>query len=167
MESSITQSNETLQCYSSLSELRAETLKIFQSARRKIQIYTRNLDPRTLNHREIEQQLLNFIRTSRYVRIEILIIEERNLQGIDHRLVSLAQKYTSFVSIRVIPKDFHENHFTFYLIDGRQLLYRSVGERFECEVHQLPSAKIKQQSKYFDDVWQQSAPATYLRALVI
>ena len=150
---------------SSLTELKAQTADSFAQCRQKLQLYTQNLDPRILNNREIERLVSRFIRSSRFARVELLITDERNLQGVDHRLVSLAQKFTSFIEIRVIPKDFHENYFGFYLIDGRTLIYRNNLERFESEVHQLPSSLIKQKSKYFDEVWQQSAPASHLRAL--
>ncbi|TQV84442.1 hypothetical protein [Aliikangiella coralliicola] len=149
----------------SLKALCESTYDYFSTAKQKIQIYTRNLDPRVLNSRELEQSLSRFIRSSRFVKVEILITEERNLQGIDHRLVSLAQKYTSFVSIKVIPKDYHENHFAFYLIDGRTLIYRNVADRYESEIHQLPSSHLKQKTKYFDEVWEKSSPAIHLRAL--
>ena len=149
----------------SLADLNDKTIEFFSLCRQKLQIYTRNLDPRILNNREIEKIISRFVRSSRFARVEILITDERNLQGTDHRLVSLAQKYTSFVQIRVIPKDFHENYFGFYLIDGRAMIYRNNVERFESECHILPSSLIKQKAKYFDDVWQQSAPASQLRAL--
>ena len=166
-QSELTQSEQTIHRTASLSEIREETLSLFSGAKRKIQIYTENLDPRILNTRDIERSLINFVRKSRNVRVEILIIDERNVQSLDHRLVSLAQRYTSFVSIKVIPRDYHENHFAFYIVDGRQLIYRTVAERFESEVHQVPSVKLKQMSKYFDDVWEQSSPAIHLRALII
>jgi len=150
---------------SSLSELCQQTRDIFRLAKKKIQLYTHDLDPRVLNHSEIERYLTCFIRSSRNVRVEILIFDEQNLQGTDHRLVRLAQKYTSYVSIRVIPKDLHVYHFTFSLVDERTLIYRNMADRFVSEFHQLPSSKIKQKAKYFNEVWQQSLPAIYLRAL--
>ena len=149
----------------SLSALCADTIQLCAQAKQKIQIYSRNLDPRILNNRELEKHLDSFIRSSRYVRIELLITDEGNLQGIDHRLVKLSQKYTSFVSIRVIPKDFHENHFAFYLVDAKSMIYRPVADRYEAQIHHLPSSKINQKAKYFDEIWQQSAPAVHLRAL--
>ena len=149
----------------SLQDLRQHAVSIFASAKQKIQVYSRNLDPRILNNRDIEQAITRFVRSSRFVQVELLITDERNLQGVDHRLVSLAQNFTSFIKIRVIPKDYHENYFAYYLIDGRRIIYRNNADRFESEVHQLPSSLIKQKSKYFDEVWQQSSPASHLRAL--
>ena len=151
----------------SLSDLREETLKYFRLAKRSIQIYSENLDPRVLNTRDIEGAVLSFVRSSRKVKVEILIIDERAVQSLDHRLVKLAQNYTSYLSIKIIPKDFHENPFAFYILDGKYLLYRTLADRYECEVHQLPSSKVKQVSKYFEDVWGQSDPAIHLRALFL
>ena len=148
-----------------LNELKEQAQVSFRCAKQKIQIYSPNLDPRILSNRENEQVLTRFVRSSRFARIEILITDERNLQGIDHRLVSLAQNFSSYVQIRLIPKDFHENYFAFYVVDGRSIIYRPNFERFESECHEIPSVLIKQKSKYFDEVWQQSSPASHLRAL--
>lgn len=148
-----------------LRELIEQSQIAFRCAKQKIQLYSPNLDPRVLSNRETEQILTRFVRSSRFAKIEILITEERNLQGIDHRLVSLAQNFSSYVQIKLIPKDYHENYFAFYLVDGRSIIYRSNYERFESECHEVPSTLIKQRSKYFDEVWQQSSPASHLRAL--
>ncbi len=149
----------------SLSELSSKTLNHFQLARLRIQLYTRNIDPRILNSRDIEQSIIAFIRSSRNARVEILIRDEAEMRGFDHCLINLAQKFTSYINVKVIPKKFHENLSAFYLIDKRHLIDRILGERFEANIHQLPSAKINQRIKYFEEVWQQATPASQLRAL--
>lgn len=148
-----------------LRELQKCTESSFRDCKQKIQLYTRDLDPRILNSRQIEQVVSRFIRSSRFARVEILIVDERSLQGVDHRLVSLAQNYSSYVQIRVIPKDYQENYFAYYLFDGRTIIYRTIADRFEGEYRQLPSSLVKQKTKYFDEVWQVSTPASHLRAL--
>ena len=149
----------------SLRELRRLTLQTLADAQSLIRLYTRDLDPRVLNDRALEQALVRFIRRSRHSRLQMLIIDEQSLQGQDHRLISLAQRYTSFVQIRVIPRDFHQNYFAFYLIDRDQLILRNQSDRFEAQHHRLPSSEIVNKQRYFDDVWQQSEPAIHLRAL--
>ena len=151
----------------SLEELKLETKSLFQTAKQKIQIYSANLDPRILNHPSVDLVIKDFIRSSRYARVEILIYDERNLQNVDHRLVRLSQKFTSSIHIKVVPKDFHSNPFSFYLVDKRRMLYRGNDERFETEALQVPSSKVNEKSKLFDDIWQQSDPARHLRALHI
>jgi len=151
----------------SLGELKNEALALFNSAQKEIQIYSHNLDPRILSSSQIETVIKGFIRSSRYVKVELLIYDENNMRNFDHRLVRLSQRYTSNVKIKIVPKDFHENHFTFYLVDNRRMVYRSNFERFEAEYLQLPNAKVNQKSRLFDDIWQQSDPASFLRALTL
>jgi hypothetical protein len=45
------------------------------------------------------------MRSSRNAKIQCLIYDEKELQGYDNRFISLAQKFTSFIEIRVIPED--------------------------------------------------------------
>ena len=175
LEASESNSNQTVQPadtdnngsyrIDTLSQLVEQTEQLLTTAKKKVQIYTRDLDPRILNSRTIEAILSKFVRSSRFARVEILIVDEKNLQGVDHRLVSLAQAFSSYISIRLIPKDYHENYFAFYLIDGRKIIYRPLSERFESEYQQVPSSLIKQKTKYFDELWQKASPASALRAL--
>lgn len=149
----------------SLTQLREETSDIFRTAKQSIQIYSHGLDPRILNNRQVEKNIVDFVKRSRNSKVQILIYDELLLRGIDHRLVSLAQKFTSFISIRVVAKDFHENPFGFYLVDNRTMVYRSNVERYEAEKLTMPNFVIKDKSKFFHTIWQSSSPASFLRAL--
>lgn len=149
----------------SLTQLKEETNEILTSAKRSIQIYSCDLDPRILNNRQVENNVLNFVKRSRNSKVQLLIYDECLLRGVDHRLVSLAQKFTSFIDIRIVPKDFHENPFGFYLVDNRQMIYRSNVERYEAEKLAMPNFVIQNKSKLFHTIWQTSSPASFLRAL--
>ena len=138
---------------------------LFSKAEKLIQIYSQGLDPRVLNNRDIERQLILFIKKSRYCKIQILIVSEDLLKGVDHRIISLAQRFTSQIEIKIIAKDHHDNLFGFYISDHRFMLYRKNIERFETEKLQVPSFKIKEKSKLFDTIWQSANPASFLRAL--
>jgi hypothetical protein len=151
----------------SLAQFKQETSDIIASAKQKIQIYSHGLYPRILNNRKIEKKLLDFVKRSRNSRIQILIYDEGLLRGIDHRLVALAQRFTSYVEIRTVPRDFHENPFGFYLVDDHTMIYRSNVERYEAEKLHMPNFIIKDKSKLFHTIWQSSSPASFLRALHI
>ena len=151
----------------SLDHLKESTITLFSQAEKIIQIYSQGLDPRILNNRDIERQLILFIKKSRYCKVQILINSECLLKGIDHRIVSLAQRFTSQIEIKLIMKDYHDNYFGFYITDHRSMLYRKNIERYEAEKLQMPSLKIKEQSKLFNSIWQSANPASFLRALHI
>jgi hypothetical protein len=149
----------------SFNEFTAETERLLADAGRLVQIYSKDLDPRVLSETKIEKLLLKFIKGSRASKIQLLIFDESFLRGVDHRLVALAQRFTSFLEIRVIPRDYHENHFGFYLTDKKRIIHRNNIERYEAEFAELPNSLVKEKSKWFDDIWQQSSPASFLRAL--
>jgi len=149
----------------SLVDLKDASIDLFRGAKRNIFIYSNDLDPRILNNRDVESRLIQFIKQSRNSRIKILIKSEQELKGCDHRIVALAQRFTSYVEIKLIPLDYHDNHFGFYLVDSREIIYRSNNERYEAEQIQLPSSLIKEKTKLFDQIWQMASPASFLRAL--
>ena len=165
--SSSADQQRNIQTIDSLTTLKTITLDYFLQAKKVIQIYSHNLDPRKLNQREIERALLSLIRKSRYAKIQILISQEINYQSMEHNLVRLAQNYSSSVTIRIIPDDYIQSDEAFYLIDERRLLFRAFSESFKTEAIQSPSLKIQKQRKYFNHVWQQSEPASSLRSFVL
>jgi len=151
----------------SLVELQKASVALFQEAKHNICIYSKDIDPRILNNREVESQLISFIKKIRNSRIKILIKNEQELMGLDHRLVALAQRFTSYIEIKLIPNDYHENNFGFYLIDSRKIIYRSNNERYEAEQIQLPSSLIVEKTKLFEKIWQTASPASFLRGLYL
>ena len=149
----------------SLSDLKESTIELFDRASKEISIYARDLDPRVLNNREVEFAVTRFIKKSRYCKVNILIESEQKLTGIDHRLVTLAQRFSSFIQIKLIPLDYQDNYFGFYMSDNSSMLYRNNIERYETELLNLPNSKLKEKSKFFGHLWQLASPASFLRSL--
>jgi len=147
--------------------LQQASQQLFATAHKTIQIYTCDCDPRILNHRNIEQTIIELVKRSRHTRVEILIKTEESLRGIDHRLVSLAQRFTSSIGIKLIPRDYFEEPFAFYLVDSKQILYRQNHQDYHAEERQMPDFLVKDKSRYFDKIWQESSPASFLRALYL
>ncbi|MBV1909255.1 MAG: hypothetical protein KUG78_08025 [Kangiellaceae bacterium] len=151
----------------SLDDLKTEIEQLFSNAKRTIQIYSRDLDPRILDHRTIAAQLMRFVRLSRFTKVQILIFDENLMKGRDHSLLNLAQRFTSHIEIRVVPKDYQENRFGYYLADNRHIIYRNNIERYEAEITELPHHLAIEKNKSFHKIWDVSTPASSLRALHI
>ncbi|PHS15664.1 MAG: hypothetical protein COA86_13355 [Kangiella sp.] len=149
----------------SFESLKLATLNLFKQSKRLIQIYSFSLDKRILNNREIELTMTKLLRTSRYAKIQCLIYDEKELQGFDHRIVSLAQRFTSFIEIRVIPEDLKNTNAGYYIVDKQFMIYRSNRENYEALLFKQRQIEVKDKIKHFEDVWQQSRPASFLRAL--
>jgi len=149
----------------SFESLKQATIELFKQSKRLIQIFSFSLDKRILNNREIEQTMTKLLRTSRYAKVQCLIYDEKELQGFDHRIVSLAQRFTSFIEIRVIPDDLKNTIIGYYIIDKQFMIYRSNREKYEARLFKQRQIDVKDKMKHFEDVWQQSRPASFLRAL--
>ncbi len=160
-----TNHEESPRLLKTLSELRSHSAQLFAKAVNRIQIYSDALDPKILNEKDIEHTLIKFIKQNRHAKIQILIKDELLLRGIDHQLVKLAQQFTSFVEIKVLPKEYHENIFAFYLIDNKQMIYRSSVDNHNAELIKSPHSLINEKSKLFNTIWQSASPASFLRAL--
>ena len=161
-ENSILPTPLTIQSFESLKQ---STLELFKQSNRIIQIYSFSLDKRILNNREIEQTIIKLLRKSRYAKIQCLIYDERELQSFDHRIVSLAQRFTSFIEVRVIPEDFKNTTVGYYLIDKQFMIYRSNREKYEALLYKQRHIDVKDKMKHFENLWQQSRSASFLRAL--
>ncbi len=148
-----------------LASLKQATLELFRKSKRLIQIHSFSLDKRILSNREIELSITQLIRSSRKAKVQCLIYDEKELQGFDHRIVSLAQRFTSFIEIKIIPNDYKNTISGFYLVDQQFMLYRSNREKYEAIQFNQRQIEVKDKVKYFEDIWQQSRPASFLRSL--
>jgi hypothetical protein len=146
-------------------ELKLAAFRMFSQAKRRVDIFSYDLDPRVLSDRNIELALSNLARRSRYSEIRLLVFETRQLQSYDHRLVSLAQQLSSYISIRVLAKDFQQIPYAFYLVDDHGFIYRPNHSEYHAQVFFKDAHKAAEYRKQFEEMWQQSRIASELRAL--
>lgn len=147
------------------SELKLASYRMFAQAKRRIDILSFDLDPRVLSDRNIEQAVSQLARRSRYSEIRLLVFDTLQLQSSDHRLVSLSQRLSSFISIRVLAKDFQQTPYGLYLVDDAGLIYRSNHSEYQAKVFFNDMNKVKEYRKQFEEMWEQSRLASELRAL--
>jgi hypothetical protein len=146
-------------------ELQLATYRLFAQAKRRVDIFSYDLDPRVLSDRNIESAISSLARKSRYSEIRLLVFSTRQLQSYDHRLVSLSQQLSSFITIRELAKDFEQTPFAFYLVDDCGLIYRPNHSEYTAQVYFNEKLKVAEYRKQFEDMWQHSRIASELRAL--
>ncbi|WP_144395557.1 hypothetical protein [Pleionea sediminis] len=149
------------------SELKLACYRMYSLAKKRIDILTYDLEPRILSEREIEQALKEFIRQSRHTEVRILVFDTTMLQKVDHRLVALAQAFPSYVSIRVLAKDFQQIPYSFHLVDDSGLIYRTNHSELESLVSFNSKLKVREYRKEFNEMWEHSRVASELRSLSI
>lgn len=150
-----------------LSEIQAVSQQMFSQAKRQVDIFSVDLDPRVLSQRSIEQTLAKLARSSRQSTIRLLIFDVLSLQSIDHRLVDLSQNLSSYVSIKVLANDYQHLPYNYYLVDDAGLMYRSNHKELETQVSFNAKLKVREYRKQFNDMWEQSRIASEFRNLSI
>ncbi len=142
-------------------------LGLIAQARKSIDIFSHNLDPRVLDTAEIVSAITAFIKISPNSRLRILVGDPTIAVKQGHRFIELSRKLSSFIAIRKTHEDYQETPFEFLIVDGKALLYRPHAEEYKAILNLDARAECNQQLEFFNTVWEISEPASELRQLFI
>ncbi len=142
-------------------------LNLISQARRSVEIYTHNLDPRILDNREIAETIISFIKISPHSHLRVLLKDPSFAVKHGHRLIELSRKFSSFISIRKIHNQYLTKPFSFIVVDNRALLYRPHGDLYDAVVNYRAGKESRNQTDFFNEVWERSEPVSEIRQLYI
>jgi predicted GNAT family N-acyltransferase len=152
----------------SLHQAQEFALQIVAQARRRLWIYSRDLDPRLYGSSAMIDAIKRFVIQSRGGELRVLLHDPAAPLRDGHPLVPLAQRLSSTIRFRV-PEDEHDLQYpgAFLLDDRGGFLLRPVGSRFEGTADLHSPGKQRQLREYFDQVWERSVPSPELRQVHI
>jgi hypothetical protein len=142
-------------------------LSLISQARRTIDIFSHNLDPRVLNSTEIADAVKQFIKISPQSKIRILISDPDQPLKQGHRLIELSRKFSSFISIKTTNIDYRSTAYSFLMVDHKALLYRPNANEYIALVNFSAQSECRQYRELFNTVWDNSEPASEIRQLFI
>lgn len=147
-----------------LSDCQRAALQIFQAARRKLWIFTRDLDSELIRGGDIEAALRKIATAGREAEIQILLQDVEAAQHVPALLLTLAQRLPSLVQIRQ-PDDESELHYpgAFLLNDTGGWMARPLASRFEGEARMHAPGTHRQWLDRFQRAWDRSRPVSELR----
>lgn len=156
----------TLRETDSLTELAKLTLAVIERGRRELLIYTRDLDPQLLDSREALAALRRFATSTRDAQIRVLVHDLRRAVQDGHGLISLAQRLSSHVSIRVVEDEPDVQYAGAFLLNDRgSYVFRPIATRAEASACLRDPARQRQLLGYFNEIWERARPASELRPL--
>lgn len=132
------------------------THALISQARRSVDIYTHELDPKVYNTSDCINALKAFVLHNAYARIRILIRSPNRSIKSGHRLVSLARHLSSYIEIRVIHEDYKSQPDAFVIVDQRGVLYLSEGDRYDGKCNFNDPRLATELSHRFNEVWNHS-----------
>jgi predicted GNAT family N-acyltransferase len=146
----------------------AATLQLIAQARRRLCIFSRDLEYGLYGQNEIVEALKKFAIQSRDGGALIIVQDTEAIGSQPHPLLELAQRLPSSILFRtpVEPEDLQYSS-VFLTNDRDGYLFRLLGSRYEGDWSPAMPARNRQLSEEFERVWQRSRPCTEFRALGI
>lgn len=149
----------------SIEDLTACYAQMIASARRTVDFYTRDLEPRALDRGRIMHELTALATSGRGRRIRFLVEDTSLALDRSHRLIDLSQRLSTAITIRV-PSKMHRGYVGAYaVVDGRHVVYREQATVIHGRWMPDRPRKARQLLSHFDEVWEHASPDPHFRYL--
>lgn len=149
----------------SLIGCRQATLAITHQARHELCIYSRDLEAPLYDQDEILEQFRRIALSGPRARLRILVQDPARATHEGHRLVLLAQRLTTPISMRQPHPDDLEYNAAFICSDRSGYLYRNMADRFEGAADLYNPPRCAELQRYFDAVWERAPVIDEFRRL--
>lgn len=143
------------------------TLSLISQARRTIDLFTHNFDPRILDTPEIASAISDFVKVSPNSRLRVLLCDPSLAVKQGHRIIELSRKFSSFISIRQTHEEYLSTPFSFLIADKTALLFRPHANEYNAIVNYDTRHDCRHHLEFFNEVWQRSEPVSEIRQLFI
>lgn len=152
----------------SLAQAQDIALQIASQARRRLWLYSRDLDPYLYGTAAMLEALKRFAIESRGGELRILLQDPIAPLRNNHPLIPLVQRLSSCMVIRVPEVEQDLQYPAAFLIDDRGgYLMRPLGSRYEGTANLYAPGRQRQLRDYFEQVWERSLPNPELRPVHI
>ncbi len=151
----------------SLQDNSTHVMGMLAQATRHLRIFSRDLDRRLFDNSDFIAACKTLALRSHFCRIEILLMNSRQITAQGHRLLNLARALSSRIEIRRPEKQFEKlRHFSL-TVDGQGYIYRTINDRYEGTASYHDPRYCRELDKDFDTIWQRSNVDPELRSLKI
>lgn len=140
----------------SLEGVQSATWTLANQARLSIDVIDRDLSPRLYDQAEFLDAVKALATSHRKARIRVLLHDVSAAVSRDHRLITMAQRLSTYVEIRRIGADFKEYNKGLFIVDEKAYVYRTLADRFEGVVSFNQAMRARELTREFDDIWEHS-----------
>jgi len=134
-----------------------------RQATHSIDIVSRHLDPKMYDNSDFCEAVRQLIVGSRRARVRVLLRHVDATIKRGHRLLTLSQRVSSFIEMRVPAKEFDEYNAAFLIVDTAGVIYRTNSDRFEGTANFNDPRAARDLSHQFEEMWQTASPDANLR----
>jgi len=146
---------------------REAALQMAQQARRRVDIFTLDLESAIYNQAPFEEALSRLLRSTPSSRARILVQESSHAVQTGHCLIHLAQRLSSHIEIRKPATDYAGMNEAFLIADETGYIHRTPGDQYEGVANFKDRYTARQLTALFNEIWERSQPDPQVRRLYI
>jgi len=148
--------------------LEAAHVRLLSQARYRCSIYLPAMDAGVLESDEALKELRRLATSGRQAQVRILTHDANQAHRDGHRLIALAQRLPTAVTIRVPTDETHLRYASAFTTDNVSgFLFRPVAARFDATGALDQPGETSRLTAYFDEVWERAEAAWEIRPLGI
>ncbi len=140
-------------------------LAMSQQARYKILIFSHHLEHLLFDNEPLYEAIKQLAIKNHRTHIQILLQDPKPMTKKGHRLLNLARRISSHISIKQAHKEQQELFETFIIFDDRGYIMHTNPDRYDAYGNFYAPIKTKQLSEQFADYWEQGTIDNSLRRL--
>lgn len=159
--------SETYKVLKSLADNRETSVAVAALAKRELVLFSRDLEPLLYDRQEFMSVVQALATRSRMSRIRVVCIDPGPSVRAGHRLIAIAQRFSSYIEVRRASRDHAERADTFLVADDEALLYRPLATRYEGYADTHAPLEARESLRVFEEIWQQGEPDPEFRRLGI
>lgn len=160
-------SHGQLERFSTPEQARAHALALMQQARRRLCIYSTDLEPWLYHNSAIQQACTRFLISDPRCQLRILVRDLSRAVKDGHRLLALSRRLSSNFQIRRINPDHPSEYLAYLIADDRGLLVRPEPDQFAGYALYNDPGRTRLQQTRFDQAWDLSITDPDLRSFLI
>ncbi len=153
--------------FSDVQALRGISAHMLSQARRKLIIFSHDLDARIFDQSGFLDGAKKLALSSPYARIEVLLQNNARIVKEGHRFVDLARRLSSTIEVRKPHRDHLQLPENFMLVDTSGFVYRKLASRYNGVASFHDPLENQRLREAFLEMWESSEPDPELRRLYI
>jgi len=143
------------------------SLALASQCQRYLDIASRHLDPVLYDDDAFVEAVKQLALSHRYARIRLFIADSRPLVGRGHRLLQLAVRLPTFISVRGPAPQHRDFNEAMLLADRTGYVHRRFSDRFEAAANFNDRRTSAALGERFDELWDRGVPDPEFRRLHI
>jgi hypothetical protein len=148
-----------------LEDFKTQAIKLAAQARRRIVIFSRDLDAQVFAQAELVNALSTLARTHR--QCEVFILLKKNTQKLDtsHALLRLSQRLSSKIHVRELTLEPDNTDMSYMLVDTTCVLYQNDDRNYKGFANYEAAPEVKRLLETFNYLWEYGEPIAELQVL--